>query len=193
MSRDADGQVAVLDGPGAGSVGCSSLRTFLAASVLTPEPVLAHWTHLTVSVDAQLLTIFTVGSALVSSDGLLGPGGQTHAAQLTGELALLGLVSSEATESTEASDLVIVVTSCTLLLAVSHLGGAKGLGNTFHISDGWTLGACSLSKVRVVESNGTFRAGLFSFVEICSWRARYTLVVHIDLSRLAFVGCVKID
>lgn len=193
MARDADGQVTVLNGPGASSVGGSPLRALLAASVLTPEPVLTHGTHLTVSIDAELLTILTVGTTLVSSDGLLGPGGQTHTAQLAGELTLLWLVTTEATESAETSDLVIVMSSGTLLLAVSHLGGAEGLCNSLNISDGWTLGACSLSKVRVVESNGTFRAGLFSFVEICSRRAGHTLVVHIDLSRLAFVGCVEID
>ena len=135
------------------------------------------------------MTVLTVRSAVLPGQRLLGSGGQTNSAQLTGELTLGPLELPEATGTTEQSHLVIVLTSSAFRLAVIDRSGSNYLRHLILI----TLGTGSLLVFRVVKSDGTFRANLFCFVKVSAWRTWNALVINDHLAGLALETFLKDD
>ena len=189
LTRNADGKVAVSNGLGALTAGGSVHWTGLAGSLAALFPVGADLTFLAVSVNAELAAVLTVGPAVILGERLLGASGETHATQLTAELALQRLVLPVATVETETRHLVVSLASRAFQLAVVLRGGALHLGY-FPLG---TLVTGALLVVSVVESDGAFRANLFSFVEVSSFRTRNTLIIHHHLARLALETCIHAD
>ena len=162
--------------------------TFLASPLNTLGSVASNRTSLTFSIDAQLVSIFTIGSALILRDGLLDSRGQTNSTNLTREFTLLWLVFSVSTISAETSCDIVVLTSGTFPLAVIRRCRSDSLRDTLHILDCGALGAGSLGKVGIVEANVALGAllGSFGLVKVCSWRTGDTLLVNNHLALLAF-------
>ena len=193
LTSHADGEAAVGLTGRASPAGGAALRTVLAAAVDALGAVGAHWAHLTLSIDAQLMAVLAVRPAFVDGERLLGTRGEAHRTQFTRELTLRGLEAAVAAGPAQVCHLVIVAASRALLLALAGAGGPQALCDALNALDCGTLDAGPLGKLGVVLAHRALGADALGLVEEGAGRTRDTLVVHDHLPDVAAEALLEGD
>ena len=194
LPGDTYGQAAVSLGGGAGAEGGAAWLAVLAAAVQAAGAVAPLGTHLALAVHAELLTVLAIRPTLVPRSRLLSPGGQAHAAQVAGKLALAGLEPAVAAGPAQLGHLVVVVPGLAAFLALGGAGGALGLGDSLQVLDHGTLVAGQTRRILVVLSDGALGAlGSSGQVKVCPGRARDALVVDHHLAGVASEAFLEDD
>lgn len=153
----------------------------------------AHWAHLTLGVDAQLVAVLAVWPTFIHRQGLLGARGQTDRAQFTSELALGWLEAPVTAGTTKVSHLVIVTPGGAFLLALAAAGCPQALCDALNALDCGTLDAGSLREFGIVLAHWTLGAHALGLVEEGAGRAWHALVVHHHLAEVTAEALLEGD